>query len=226
MDVACHGVSQIDFIELLEHVLELVGEVFGCRPVGEPQRNAYTQVRLPCDLRLRMDRVAADDLSKAMAIRTRAAATRVHCLRNVAEPRHMSSSKEWDIAGMSDSGGSMSTRSRDRVDGVSRYGEKPKTTMPDTLTYAAGEGSTGVSDARCASRDEPPAVSAMRSTDTPSACDDVCCLSGILPSRHSAPANVCWKLFLGSERDNDRPAEIEQAAEIRGIRKGEMEGRC
>ena len=131
----------------------------------------------------------------------------------------MSSSKEWHIEGMSESGGSMSTRSRDRVDAVSRYGEKPKTTMPDTLTYAAGEGSTGVSDARCASRDEPPAVSAIRSTDTPSACDDLSRLSGILPSRHSAPANVRWKLFLGSERDNDRPAEIEQAAESRGIRR-------
>ena len=71
------------------------------------------------------------------------------------------------------------------------YGEKPKATMPDTLSYAGGEDSVDASDARCASRDEPPAVSAMRSTDAPSARDDVsrrpaCCPPDTPPQPTSA----------------------------------------
>ena len=41
----------------------------------------------------------------------------------------------------------------------------------------------------------------MKSTDSPSACDEASRLSGILSSRHSAPAKVCWKLFPGVLRE-------------------------
>jgi peptidoglycan lytic transglycosylase len=45
---------------------------------------------------------------RVMATCTRAAAILSHCLRNVADPRHMSSSNGRQRAGMSESGGSLS----------------------------------------------------------------------------------------------------------------------
>ena len=130
-----HGSSQIDAIELLEHVLELVGEVLDCRGVNESaaRRAAGSPAFSEISERARLH-PGCHGLSRVMAIRTRAAATLIHCLRNVADPRHMSSSNGRQMAGMSESEGTMSARSRDRGDGASRYGEKPKATTPDTLT--------------------------------------------------------------------------------------------
>ena len=135
MDVACHGLSEIDFIELLEHVLELVGEVFTMAaratsrsemrtagPASELSPTAHGPSPSPMP-----DRSDGDPEPGGCH--------RVHCLRNVAEPRHMSSSKAWDIAGMSELGSQHVDEIEEPRRHASRYGEKPKTTMPDTLSY-------------------------------------------------------------------------------------------